>query len=219
MSEFEEKQPQVRLPEVIKVNLPKAAGVNTEVSKTLSQEEIDRETSLARLQLEKLRLQKETLELEKLTSDIERIRQERADATMSHETVEESLKYAREFQENHETLCTHMKGGASESLLHGAPSQGTDAGNYCLIDHTLTTGVRFRMCQRCAKTWFPKDPDYRWAMTRPSKNSPSTGCPSPGLVQDRNKPVEKGGLRLTSEIPHRVAPPQDQPFGPGPAGY
>lgn len=218
MSEFQEK-PEIRLPAPIKVKLPDAVGVNTSLPPQMSQEEIDRETSLARLQLEKLRLQKETLELEKLTNDIERIRQERADATMSHETVEESLKYAREFQENHETACTHMKGGSSESLLHGAPSQGTDSGNYCMIDHTFTTGVRARFCQRCPKSWWPKDPDYRWAMSRPTKNSPSTGCPSPGLVQDRNKPVEKGGVRMVSEIPHRAAPPQDSPFGPGPAGY
>lgn len=203
------------------IKLPPASGMDAETpeSKLQTQEEIDRETSKVRLQAEKLKLKRELLELEKLTDDIEKLRAEKANSTMSHETVEESLKYSLEDMKFHQTGCTHMKGGASEALLHNAISQGTDSGNYAFIDHTFTTGVRFRMCQRCGKTWFPQDPDYRWAMTRPSKNSPSTGCPSPGLVKDRNKPVEKGGVRLKSEIPHDVAPPPDAPFGAGPAGY
>lgn len=190
--------------------------VTKPVTKSLSQEEIDRETSLVRLQAEKLRLQKEQLELEKLTDDIQKIRAVKAQSAMSSTTVQESLDYMREDMRIHQNLCTHMKGGASEALLHNAPSQGTDSGNYAMIDHTLTTGVRFRMCQRCGKTWFPKDPDYRWAMTRPSKNSPSSGCPSPGLVRNRKSTAE-GGVRLESEIPHEIAPPPDQPFGPQPA--
>lgn len=210
----------VRMPEPIKVKLPDVAGVDTDVDiQNLSQAEIDRQTSLIRLQGEKLKLKKELLELEKLTSDIEKIRAKNAEAAMSHETVEDSLKYATESLKNHQNLCTHMKGSSAESMLHNAPAQGTDAGNYALIDHTFTTGVRFRMCLRCGKTWFPRDPDYRWAMSRPTKNSPSTGCPSPGLIQDRNKPVERGGVRLVSEIPHDVAPPTDSPFGPAPNGF
>lgn len=207
--------PNIKLPPPISEGPAQAEPV----VKALNQEEIDRETSLVRLNTEKLRLQREQLELEKLTDDIAKIRAQKAQSSMSAETVQESLDYSIADQKAHQNLCTHMKGGASEALLHNAPSQGTDSGNYAMIDHTLTTGVRFRMCQRCGKTWFPKDPDYRWAMTRPSKNSPSTGCPSPGLVRDRTKPVEKGGVRLTSEIPHDIAPPPDQPFGPTPTGY
>jgi hypothetical protein len=211
--------PNVKLPQAAgSIKLPDVPG-ETVIVKTMTQIEIDQETSLVKLKTEKLRLQREQLELEKLTADIEKIRAERAQSAMSHETVEESLAYARKHDEINQNGCTHMKGGASEALLHGAISKGEDAGNYALIDHTFTTGVRFRLCQRCGKTWFPADPDYRWAMSRPTRNSPSSGCPSPGLVQDLNKPVERGGRRLVSEIPHKVAPPTDSPFGPGPAGY
>jgi len=208
--------PNVKLPPV---NPQEAQQAEPPVMKALTQEEIDRESSMVRLQSEKLRLQREQLEIEKLQDDIMKIRAAKANASMSSETVQESLGYSIEDRQNHETLCTHMKGGSSESLLHNAPSQGTDSGNYALIDHTFTQGVRARFCQRCGKSWWPNDPDYRWAMTRPSKNSPSTGCPSPGLVRDRKKPVEKGGVRLTSEIPHKVAPPPDQPFGAEPASF
>jgi hypothetical protein len=202
----------------LSIKTPPAAAEAQQPIKLQTQEEIDRETSLIRLQAEKLKLQREMLELERLTSDIEKIRAEKSNQTMSHDTVEESLKYARDDQERHQNLCTHMKGGESMALLNNAPSQGTDSGNYAFIDHTLTTGVRFRLCQRCAKTWFPRDPDYRWAMSRPTKNSPSTGCPSPGLVRN-NKSEAEGGPRMVSEIPHRIAPVPDAPFGPGPQGF
>jgi hypothetical protein len=186
---------------------------------TKTQEQLDRETSVLRLQAEQLRLEREQLELKKLRSDIEKIDAEKARHSMSHETVEESLRYGRQDREWHENACTHMKGGSSESLLNGAPSQGQDASNYAMIDHTLTTGVRFRLCQRCGRTWFPKDPDYRWAMSRPSKNSPSTGCPSPGLVRNHKSEAE-GGPRMTSEIPHKIQKQVVEPeYSQGPAGY
>lgn len=202
----------------IKLPPVNSSDLTPEQERVLSQTEIDRETSLIRLRSEKLRLVKEQLELEKLEDDIQNIRNAKAKSVMSHETVEESLRYDREHKEWIENACTHMKGGSSESLLGGAPSQGNDAGNYAMIDHTLTTGVRFRMCQRCPRTWFPNDPDYKWAMSRPTKNSPSTGCPSPGLVRNRKSTAE-GGPRMESEIPHRVRPTPDSPFGPGPQGY
>ena len=182
----------------------------------MSQAELDREASRVRLQAEQLKLRREILELKKLESDIAKIDNDAAKSSMSHETVEESLKYQREDREWRENACTHMKGGSSESLLGGAPSQGQDASNYAVIDHTLTTGVRFRLCQRCGRTWFPKDPDYRWAMSRPTKNSPSTGCPSPGLVRNHKSEAE-GGPRMTSEIPHKVQKQMAEPAGP--AGY
>lgn len=220
MSELK-PDPNVKVPQsAASIKLPEVPGQQDETAiVAMTQQEIDRETSLIKLRQEKLKLQREMLELEKLTSDIERIRAEKAKSSMSHDTVEETLRYQRENDEVHQNGCTHMKGGASEDLLHGAISKGNDAGNYAFIDHTFTVGVRIRMCQRCGKTWFPGDPDYRWAMTRPTKNSPSTGCPSPGLVQDRTKPVDKGGVRLVSEIPHKIAPIPDTPFGPGPQGF
>jgi hypothetical protein len=178
-----------------------------------SQEDLDREQSLIRIQSEKLKLQREMLELEKLTADVETIRNKRATREMASQTTQDSLKNLNEERVRHETNCSHMKGGSAEDLLNGAISRGQDNTNYAMIDHTLTTGVRFRMCQRCGKTWFPKDPDYKWAITRPTKNSPSTGCPSPGLIRNRG-PVETGGVRYTSEMPHPASrPAEEKPAG------
>lgn len=165
-----------------------------------SQSEIDAELTLVRLEAEKLRLEKEKLELEKLKNDVLRIRQEQEQQRVSRETVQESLNFAREKRISDETLCTHMKGGDSATMMNGGPAQGNDASNYALWQHTLTTGVTFRMCSRCGKTWFPKDPDYRWAMSRPTRNSPSTGSPSPGLVRNPKQ------VRVVSEVPHRQRP-------------
>jgi hypothetical protein len=162
-----------------------------------TQSEIDSEMTLIRLQAEKLRLEKETLELEKLRKDVLDIRREQEQAKVSRETVQESLEYERNTTITNETYCTHMKGGDSGKMMHGAPAQGNDASNYALIQHTLTTGITFRMCLRCGKTWFPKDHDYRWAMTRPTWNSPSTGSPSPGLVRFGSK------VQVKSNLPHK----------------
>ncbi len=179
--------------------LPAAKSVEDLVPaavRTLTQAEIDREASLIRLQTEKLRLDKERLELEKLIADVDKIRRINEQQKMSRETVQESLEYERNERIRNETYCTHMKGGDSASMMHGGPAQGNDSANYAMIQHTLTTGVTFRMCLRCGKTWFPKDPDYRWAMTRPTRNSASTGSPSPGLVRNVKH------VRLVSEVPH-----------------
>lgn len=166
-----------------------------------SQTEIDAEMSLIRLETEKLRLEKEKLELEKLTKDIQDIRRKNEEHRIARENVQESLDFERNTRIHNETYCTHMKGGDSGSMMHGGPAQGNDASNYAMIQHTFTSGVTFRMCSRCGKTWFPKDPDYRWAMTRPTRNSASTGSPSPGLVKNGKN------VRLVSEVPH--ARPQE----------
>lgn len=204
-----EQNPNIKLPPVNNPALNEAKSV-----KQMSQAEIDTETSRIRLESEKLKLQRELLELEKLTADIETIRVKKTNRTMSAETNTKSLEFQISDRRNHEEQCTHMKGGASEELLHGAISKGTDSTNYAMITHTLVTGVCFRMCQRCGRTWFPKDSDYKWAMTRPSKNSPSGSCSLQGLITDRSQ------IRLESEIPHRnVAPPADPHTQQGPAGY
>jgi hypothetical protein len=166
--------------------------------RTKTQAEIDLETTLIRLESEKLRLEKEKLELEKLKNDVLTIRREQEQQRVSRETVQESLDFAREKRINDETYCTHMKGGDSATMMNGGAAQGNDTSNFAMWQHTLTTGVTFRMCSRCGKTWFPKDPDYRWAMTRPTRNSPSTGSPSPGLVR-----VPKN-VRTQSEVPHKA---------------
>jgi hypothetical protein len=165
-----------------------------------SQAELDSEMTLVRLETEKLRLEKEKLELEKLRNDVLKIRTQQETERISRETVQESLDFTIEKRIFDETNCTHMKGGNSESMMNGGPAQGNDASNYALIQHTLTTGVTFRMCLRCGKTYFPKDPDYRWAMTRPTRNSPSTGSPSPGLVKNSSQ------VRVKSEVEHRQRP-------------
>lgn len=205
----EQKIDGVRLPPV---QNPDVLG--TKNVRQMTQEQIDAETSRVRLESEKLKLQRELLELEKLTSDIEGIRVKRANSTMAAESNTESLNHGIADRKNHEEQCTHMKGGASEDLLHGAISRGTDSTNYAMITHTLITGVRFRMCQRCGRTWFPMDPDYKWAMSRPSKNSESGSCSLQGLIRDRSQ------IRVVSEIPHtNVAPPADPFTQQGPAGY
>lgn len=165
-----------------------------------SQKELDAEMTLIRLETEKLRLEREKLELEKLRNDVLEIRQQQETERVSREAVQESLEFATEKRISDETNCTHMKGGDSGSMMNGGPAQGNDASNFALIQHTLTTGVTFRMCLRCGKTFFPKDPDYRWAMTRPTRNSPSSGSPSPGLVRNHKQ------VRVVSEVPHRQRP-------------
>jgi hypothetical protein len=170
------------------------------VARLKSQAEINTEMTLIRLETEKLRLEKEKLELEKLRNDVLEIRQLQEKERISRETVQESLNFAREKRISDETLCTHMKGGDSGSMMNGGPAQGNDASNYAMFQHTLTTGVTFRLCSRCGKTWFPKDPDYRWAMTRPTRNSPSTGSPSPGLIKNPKL------VRVVSEVPHKERP-------------
>ncbi len=174
-----------------------------------SQAEIDTEMTLIRLETEKLRLEKEKLELEKLRNDVLEIRQQQEQARVSRDTVQESLDFAREKRISDETLCTHMKGGDSGSMMNGGPAQGNDASNYAMFQHTLTTGVTFRLCSRCGKTWFPKDPDYRWAMSRPTRNSPSSGSPSPGLVKNPKF------VRVVSEVPHRARPVQEYNYEQG----
>ena len=169
-------------------------------TRTLSQAEIDSQASLVKLELETLRLEKEKLELEKLKKDIQDIRRGQEAQKIARETVQESLNYERDTRIHNETYCTHMKGGNSETMMHGAPAQGNDSANYSMWQHTLTTGVTFRMCSRCGKTWFPKDPDYRWAMSCPTRNSPSTGSPSPGLIRHPDR------VRVKSELPHKAIP-------------
>lgn len=165
-----------------------------------SQDELNSEMTLIRLESEKLRLEKEKLELEKLKNDVLEIRRQKETDRISRETVQESLNFTTEKRINDETNCTHMKGGDSGSMMNGGPAQGNDASNYAMFQHTLTTGVTFRLCSRCGKTWFPKDPDYRWAMSRPTRNSPSTGSPSPGLVRNQ------AHVRVKSEVEHRQRP-------------
>ncbi len=181
---------------------------------TLSQADVDLNTSKVKLEAEKVKLQREQLELEKLLSDIERIRAEKSSSQYAHETVEDSLRFQKQSRQEHEEACNHRKGGEAITLLGGAPSNGSDGNNYALIQHTLTSGVIFRLCLRCARTWFPNDPDYKWAMRLPTRNSPSTGCPSPGLTRHPER------VRMVSEIEHRpqVRNPEEQ-YNSGPAGY
>ncbi len=178
-----------------------------EANRSRSRAEIDAEATLIRLEVEKLKLEKEKLELEKLRNDVLEIRRKQEQQRVSRETVQASLDFALEKRISDETLCTHMKGGDSGSMMNGGPAQGNDTSNYAMFQHTLTTGVTFRLCSRCGKTWFPKDPDYRWAMTRPTRNSPSTGCPSPGLT--RNPKF----VRVRSEVPHRERPVDNYNYG------
>ena len=142
-----------------------------------------------------------------MRNDVLDIRREQEAARVSRETVQESLDFAIEKRINDETYCTHMKGGDSQTMMNGGAAQGNDASNYALIQHTLTTGVTFRMCLRCGKTFFPKDPDYRWAMSRPTRNSPSTGCPSPGLNRFPKN------VRVVSEVEHRQRPQNEWEYG------
>src|SRR5208282_5822373 len=132
--------------------------------RTRTQSEIDTEATLVKLEIEKLRLEKEKLELERLRNDVLEIRRKQEAQRISRETVQESLNFTIEKRISDETNCTHMKGGDSGSMMNGGPAQGNDTSNYAMFQHTLTTGVTFRLCSRCGKTWFPKDPDYRWAM-------------------------------------------------------
>lgn len=206
-------------PNGIKLPAPLNTPVDLEpVAREMSQEDIDRETSKVRLEAEKIKLRKELLELEKLTSDIETIRTQRAKSTMSAESVQDALSHSIEERKNHEEGCTHMKGGASEDLLHGAISRGTDSTNYAFITHVLPWGIRFRMCQRCGRTWFPGDIDYKWAMSRPSKNSASGSCAISGLIRNVKQKIASGEIRTKSEIPHTNVPEADV-FSQGPAGF
>lgn len=169
------------------------------VIRTRSQADIDAEASLIRLEHEKLELEMKGLELEKLKHDIAVIRAKNEQQAMSRDAVQESIKFGDATEFEKESLCTHMKGGNADQMLRGAPAQGNDQNNYAMFQHTLTTGVTFRLCSRCGKTWFPGDPDYKWAMTRSTRNSPSTGCPSPGLIRYPEKVQRK------SYIPHTGA--------------
>lgn len=167
-----------------------------------TQAQLDSEMTIIRLETEKLRLEKEKLELEKLKKDVLDIRRKQEAERMSQETVQDALKFENERQVNHETLCTHMKGGQSETMLGNAPSQGNDSANYCVIDHTFSTGVRFRMCQRCGKTWFPRDADYREAMSWPTRNTASKAAVVAGLV------TNWANAQMKSSLPHRQRPQQ-----------
>jgi hypothetical protein len=192
--------------------IPQAKSVEQLVPQSVrvkSQSEIDVEMTLIRLETEKLRLEKEKLELEKLRKDVLDIRTQQEKERVSRETVQESLAFVIEKRINDETNCTHMKGGDSQSMMNGGPGQGDNTSNFAFIQHTLTTGVTFRMCLRCGKTFFPKDPDYKWAMTRPTRNSPSTGCPSMGLVKNPKR------VRVKSEVEHRQRPVTEWEYNVG----
>ena len=212
MSELKASNTSDSLQPKLNIKLPDVAGV--EDTKPQLQAEIDREASLIRLQTEKLKLKREMLELEKLTSDIEKIRAEQSVSSYAAETVQESIGFQIQSRTEHEEACNHRKGGEATQLLGGAPSMGSDGNNYAVLQHTLTSGVIFRMCLRCGRTWFPKDPDYKWAMRLPTRNSPSTGCPSPGLTRHPER------VRMVSEIPHKpIANPEESQFNNGPQGY
>lgn len=198
------------------IKLPPVAGLDTDLSsvKTLSAAQIDLETSRVRLMAEKVKVQKEALELEKLLADVEELRNRNSNRIMASETNTDALNQGIEERRQHEEGCTHKKGGSSEDLLHGAISKGIDSSNYAVITHTLSNGVKFRLCQRCGRTWFPKDPDYNEAMSWPTKNSPSDSC----IVVGVSKNLKGAPPRLTSEIPHSG---RNAGSGPqmGPAGY
>lgn len=194
----------------LNIKIPASVSASTQTDISIeSQSEIDRQASLLRFKTEELRLKREILELKKLEDDVRKIDNKNALIQMSHDGVESALKDLRDGMERHHNACNHMKGGASENLVGGNPSFGTDGSNYAFIDHTFSHGVRFRLCMRCGKTWFPKDPDYRWAMSRPTKNTPSSAYSN--IVRNAHKPESEGGPRMTSEIPHRVFPSTDVP--------
>ena len=214
MSDLKASNTSETLQPKLNVKLPPTAEAVLKAAIPESQGDIDRETSKIRLQTEKLKLKRELLELEKLTDDIEKIREEKSNLAYAHDTVEDSIKYQKESMRANQEACTHKKGGEATQLLGGAPSMGDNANNYALLTHTFTSGVIFRMCMRCGRTWFPKDPDYNWAMRLPSKNSPSTGSPSPGLTKHPER------VRMVSEIEHRPLNNQSDKFNSdGPAGY
>ena len=169
MSDLKASNTSETLQPKLNVKLPPTAEAVLEAAIPESQGDIDRETSKIRLQTEKLKLKRELLELEKLTDDIEKIREEKSNLAYAHDTVEDSIKYQKESMRANQEACTHKKGGEATQLLGGAPSMGDNANNYALLTHTFTSGVIFRMCMRCGRTWFPKDPDYNWAMRLPSK--------------------------------------------------
>ena len=121
-----------------------------------TQGQIDREESLLRLQAEKLRVKRELMEIKKLEYDIAKIEQEAQLSQVSHEQVESVIADTKRETEGQQSACNHMKGGASESFQPGQVVMGNDATNYCLIDHTLSSGVRFRLCQRCGKDLVPE---------------------------------------------------------------
>jgi len=180
-------------------DISQLTGSNKPTVRTKSQSDIDAEASLIRLEQEQLKLEMDKLNLEKLKHDIAVIRSKNEQQAVSREAVQDTLAHQNKTSFEHESGCTHMKGGNADQMLRGAPAQGNDQNNYALNQHTLTTGVTFRLCFRCGKTWFPQDPDYKWAMTRATRNSPSTGCPSPGLVRYPEKVQRK------SYIPHTGA--------------
>ena len=211
MSELKASNTNESLQPKLNIKLPEIAGHVD--AKPQSPSEIELETSKIRLQAEQLKLRRELLELEKLTDDIEQRRAEKAVSAYAAETVQDSINHSIQSRTENEEACNPRKGGEATTLLGGAPSMGSDGNNYAVIQHTFTSGVIFRMCLRCCRTWFPQDPDYKWAMRLPTRNSPSSGCPSPAL----NKFPKN--VRQVSEIPHKpVANPEEQ-FNSGPQGY
>lgn len=215
MSEMKASNTTESLQPKLNIKLPTVKDESVEKDLNgLSQADIDRESSIIRLKAEQLKLKREYLELEKLTDDIENIRVAKSNKINAHSTNEDNIKYQNDERARHEEACNHKKGGEAIALLNNAPSLGDNSNNYAVLQHTLSSGVIFRMCMRCGRTWFPKDPDYRWAMRLPTRNSPSTGSPSPGLIRFPDQ------VRRVSEIPHKViANPETNPLQQGPEGY
>lgn len=202
MSDEKEVQvPKLTVKVPTSVGGPQESGEVT--TKLRTQGEIDREESQLRIEAEKLRIRRELMEIKKLEHDLAKIAQQEALEQVSHEQVEAVLSDTRRETEAIQSACNHMKGGTAEDFRSGAVVMGNNAMNYAMIDHTFSSGVRFRMCQRCGKTWFPKDFDYRWAMSRPSKNSRSIAAGGPSLVRFRDP---ERAPRMESEIPHRSKP-------------
>jgi hypothetical protein len=141
---------------------------------------------------EVLLLEKERLELDKLRRDSYKARMDEERSAMMHETVEESFRIEHEKTAQLQRACNHMKGGPGERLLNQGAGYGDAAGNYAVITHTFNSGITFRMCQRCLKEWWPNDPEYKIAMSWPTKNSPSSGALLFG-VMDREKIKTKSG--------------------------
>src|ERR1700690_4463058 len=109
MSEMKASNTSETLQPKLNVKLPNTgnAAVDAPTSSTISQVEIDRETTLLRLENEKLKHKRELLELEKLSADIAKIRASDASSSYVAETVQESLKYLIEASRAIQEACNH----------------------------------------------------------------------------------------------------------------
>lgn len=128
----------------------------------------------------------EQLQLEEAREAAEQRRNKRQARKQRLAVIERTLKRDKAQRELIQASCQHRKGGKGTAQMY----MGNDA-NYAVITHTISSGGKIVVCQRCGKLWEAPEPlskkataeeklkyreqmaEFRRAVNLPTDNEPS----------------------------------------------